>query len=377
MKILLIYNRYVFRGGEDTYVDSLEKLLKDNGHVVIPYYKDSSLIVSTLDKIKASIGLFWNSSVASEIDTLINTHKPDVAHIHNIYPLISPTIYYVLKRKGIRIVQTIHNYKFVCPKNSLFRNNKVCELCVNKVVSYPAIIFGCYHNSHFSSLIYSISFFLHHSLGAFYKIDKFIFPSLFTRDYYIKHAHIFPKKTVFLPHFVNNIPKSLSTNTSSSYFLFVGRLSEEKGIQNLLNIFSQLNNQRLVVIGDGALRQMLLKKHSQYKNIQFINHVDNHLVLSYMRKSLAIIVPSLWYEVLPMVILEAIMCNKPLYVRKTKNTSRMLFGIKGIVLYDDSSLVSLLRDVKNIKKIVNYDKIQTILSPDHHLHALLKIYSSK
>lgn len=377
MKILLIYNRYEFRGGEDTYVDGLTHLLKSRGHTVVPYFKDSRSIHSLWDKISSAIGLFWNFQTAKEVNRLIDKHKPDVAHIHNIYPLISPTIYYVCKKRGIRIVQTIHNYKFMCPKNSLFRNNKICELCIDKPFFYPSVIFACYHNSRFASFIYSLSFSLHRAFGAFNFIDMFIFPSSFTRDYYLKYAHVSLERTMLLPYFVSPDKSLMEKNKSLNYFLYIGRLSEEKGIDCLLHTFSTIPHQHLLVIGDGNLRSILIRKYSQYKNIVFKKYVDHSFVSSYIKNSLAVIVPSLWYEVLPMVILEAVRMQKCVYVpQHNPNLKRLKLSSSKVHTYSNlkNLIDQLKKDIYTPHNHTGVDQLIRQTSPNFHYKKLISIY---
>jgi len=268
MRILIIHNFYQYWGGEETYVISLKKLLEENGHQVYLYSKDSKSIKTIWDKIKTGIGLFYNPWVKKELEKIIKDFKPDVAHFHNVYPLIGATAYRVCKNYRIPIIQHIHNYRFMCPKGHLFRNGKICELCIHKNLPFWAIVYGCYHRSRLASLFFSLSFFIHKTIGTFNLIDKFIFPSEFTRDYYLKHLKINKQKTYLLPYFVD-IPKKIDTKSvkENNYFLFVGRLSEEKGIIELLNIFKDLPKHKILVIGDGPLREEV-EKYKRYKNIK-------------------------------------------------------------------------------------------------------------
>jgi len=374
MRILIIFNRYESRGGEDTYVDNLALLLKKRGHIVKTYIKDSRDISTLFEKIRAGFGLFWNFQTASELDSLIKKFKPHVAHFHNIYPLISPTSYYICHANKVRIVQTIHNYKFMCPKNSLFRNGKMCELCVNKSFFYPSIVYGCYHHSQLASLIYSLSFAFHRLIGAFNLINLYIFPSPFTKDYYVDHFDIPTQKTLVLPHFVQVGNKISTERRIGNYFLYVGRLSEEKGVEELLSVVSTTPQHSLVVVGGGPLLNSLRMKYSLYKNIQFVGELKHSLVAVYMRKSLAVIVPSKWYEVLPYVILEAISNKTPLLIYKTINMSRLYAKTRGISLYTDSSLKKLLTKHSLAKTATDYTKISKSLTPSVHINTLLQAY---
>lgn len=314
MKVLLIHNYYQFWGGEDTYVTSLQKLLTDNGHKVYLYTKDSKNIRTFWDKIRTALNLFWNPKMATELNKLILNVKPDVAHFNNVYPLIGATAYWICKKNKIKIVQTIHNYRFMCPKGILFRNGKICELCINKHIFSPAIRFGCYHKSRLASLFYSISFFFHKSMGIFSHIDTYLFPSQFTQRYYQQHFDISKSKSVYLPYFID-LKKTNSKIKRGSYQLFIGRLSEEKGIIDLLETYKKMPTKELKVIGTGPL-QKEVNQYKKYKNIKILGFMTKKKFLPILQKAKSLIVPSKWYEVSPIVILEAIATNTPIVTKK-------------------------------------------------------------
>jgi len=375
MKILIIHNFYQEWGGEDTYVTSFKKLLEENCHQVYLYSKDSKNIKTIWDKIKIGIGLFYNPWVKKELEKIIKDFKPDVAHFHNLYPLIGAVAYRVCKKYKIPIIQHVHNYRFMCPKGILFRNGKICELCLHKNFPFWAIVYGCYHRSRPASLFFSLSFFIHKTIGTFSLIDKFIFPSQFTRDYYLKHLKIDKQKTFFLPHFVE-VPKKINTRSikEKDYFLYVGRLSEERGIIELLNIFKDLPKYKLLVIGDGPLRGEV-EKYKRYKNIKIIGFLKREEIFKYIKKAKVLIIPSLWYEVLPFTFLEAVTSKITVFVPNLGSFSKIKGGnIIHYVSFDDlkkklkNSIINHKHEVKNnelekyfvrfhIKKILNIYKI--------------------
>ena len=383
MKILIVFNRYEYRGGEDTYVDNLIKLLKKNGHQVKTYIKDSQKIKTLTDKIRTGFGLFWNFQTARELGKIVAEFKPKVAHFHNIYPLISPTAYYVCKKGGAKIIQTIHNYKFVCPKNSLFRGGKICELCVTKSFAYPSIIYGCYHNSRLASLIYSLAFFFHSLIGTFSLINTDIFPSPFTQEYYLKYAHIPKNKTVVLPYFVVPSQETPQIASQQDSFLYVGRLSEEKGISQLLEAFRDLPKLKLKVIGNGPLKSSLEKNYAKFKNIILIAFIKQSEIFLQMKLARAVIVPSLWYEVQPNVILEAIASRCPIIIPKTKNFSSWIPKNADVLTYQMNEvnglkkaiLASKSKKIPQLRKGV-FSKMMSQFSPVSHYKNLMKIYEN-
>ena len=323
MKILLIHNFYQYWGGEDTYAISLKKLLEENGHAVYLYSKDSKNIKTAWDKIKAAIGLFYNPRVKKELTKIIKEFKPDVSHFHNLYSLIGATSYRVCKENKIPVIQHIHNYRFMCPKGILFRKGKICELCLHKKLPFYSIFFGCYHQSRLASLYFSLAFFYHHLIKTFDLIDKFIFPSEFTRDYYLKYLKIPKNKTHHLPYFVDIKKGNLKKVKKEDYFLFVGRLSEEKGIIQLLEIFKTLPEIDLIVIGDGPLRKEV-GQYIKYKNIKILGFLKRDQIYEYMRRSKTIIISSIWYEVLPIVYIEALVNGTGVICPRSDNFKKIV-----------------------------------------------------
>lgn len=375
MRILILFNRYVYRGGEDTYVANLISLLKAHRHSVRLFQKDSRNIKNMFDSLRVGLGLFWNMSTDKELSRVIETFKPDIAHFHNIYPLISPTAYWVCKKNNVPIVQTIHNYKFMCPKNSLYRNGSVCELCVGKIISWPSILYGCYHNSRLSSLVYSCAFFFHKCIGTFKHIDHYIFPTEFTKRYFVKNiAFVQSKKSIVLPSPTHLSPVPQSEKRKGSY-LYIGRLSEEKGVRELTSLFHR-NGKQLIVVGNGPLRDYLMTKYASDTNIRFIPHSAPTRIRILMESAQAVIVPSLWYEVLPLVVLEATALGKPIFLSGNKNL-RAIQNRGNIVYFKERDFKDLDMKIKIFEKQSQSPKLSSmpeIYSPTIHYAKLHELY---
>ncbi len=371
MKVLLVHNFYQFWGGEDTYVTSLEKLLKKNGHTVILYSKDSKNIKSIWDKVKTGFGLFWNPQVTKELHEIIQKERPDVAHFNNIYPLIGATAYRVCKKHNIKIVQTIHNYRFMCPKGSLFRDGKICELCVNRHFFSPAIRFGCYHGSRFATIFYSLAFLMHRQIVTFSFIDTFIFPSQFAQTYYEKYFGILKSKQEYLPYFVDL--KALKKKVKKKdWYLYVGRLSEEKGILQLLEVFKEVPKYTLKVIGGGPLEDKV-NMYKKYKNIHILGYMDRKRIIPYYQAAKALIIPSLRPETGPINMIEAKIYNTDILTfNNINNVNRPNFK-------NDINKINLILKMNELNKFTNskYGKNIDKYKPLYHLKQLLHIYSSQ
>ena len=270
----------------------------------------------------------------------------------------------------------------MCPKGILFRDGKICELCVKKSFPFYSILFGCYHSSRTASLFFSFAFFLHKTIGTFNLIDKFIFPSEFTRNYYLKNLDISKEKIEVIPYFVDVEEKKVKNVKKKDYFLFVGRLSEEKGIIQLLEVFKTLPKQKLIVIGDGPLRKEV-ERYKKYTNITIVGFLAKDKILPYVRKARVVIIPSLWYEVLPLVLLEALSQNTPILIPDNENFKLMVNDMKNsnrINYYRSSDRNDLKNEIiafsqtrieskgsKTIKQMFNY-------TTEKHYDTLLKLY---
>lgn len=314
MRILLLHNYYKLRAGEDNYFDSLVELLQKNGDQVILWTRKSSEINNWGKIIKAAINMFFNPGISRELEGVIKKYRPEIAYFHNIYPLITPGAYRIFRRHRIPVLQRVPHYKLICPKGTLFRNNKLCELCVNKRFKYPAVIHGCYHQSILSSLIFSLSFYYHDLIGSFNLVDGYIFQAKFVRDLFLSKTKIIPKEKAYIvPHFVPEY--KLIGQKKANYFIFAGRLSEEKGLLQLLEVFKTLPQIKLIVVGDGPLKKEV-KQYEKYSNIMLKGYKNRRETLVLMSKAIATIIPSTWYETGPFVLMESFSVGTPVIAPK-------------------------------------------------------------
>lgn len=383
MKILVIHNFAQEYNGEGAYVTSLIKLFRSYGHQVVLFIKDSkSLPTSLLQNISIAVNMFQSNKIRIELNKVISDAKPDVAHIHNIYPLITPVIYLLLKQKGIPIVQTVHNYRPVCSKGILFKNGKICELCINKKFTYPSIYYGCFHHSRSASLMYSLSDLYQKAQKRYSPIDFFVFISKFSKSYITNNNIRNVSSSAIIPNFIRSKNKKVLKNFGK-YFLFIGRLSEEKGILQLLEIFVTNPAVRLIVIGDGPLREKVevLRK---FKNIEFIGFMPHEKINAYLQNALCTIIPSLFYETGPLVLIESYASGTPVivprfgsFIQQVQNGGTGLFyrqndfnDLKEKILYAWENKDKMMQMGISARK--EYERNYT---PEKHYKALMKVYN--
>ncbi|KKS98454.1 MAG: group 1 glycosyl transferase [Candidatus Gottesmanbacteria bacterium GW2011_GWA2_43_14] len=383
MNILLIHNFYKYPGGEDMYVLSLQKLLLNKGHNVYLLRRDNRDIGKKISYSSAAKSMFGKDNVYRELIHIIHKFKPDVVHVNNVYPLISEVIYSILNKYKIPTVRTFHNYRSLCAKSILFRNGKICELCPRKNLQWPSIIHSCYQNSLIASsmLMASRQYF---RLKKKIQVKANIFLSKFSFYYHqtFLNNELAQSVNYVFPTFVNRLESKKII--PSNYFFYAGRLSEEKGILDLLSIFSSTDmKQKLFVAGDGPLKQKI-SFFKKFKNISLLGNIPNAIVNQYMQKAICIIIPSKWYEVLPLTLLESFSNSTPVIVPNLGSFEDIVKDGKTGFFYDNESTNSLKSLINTVNKYPNKLKamkkeckieFEKKYSAEIHYSNLIKVYS--
>lgn len=373
-----MHNYYRDRGGEDEYVDSLAQLLKKEGHTIIRYTKHSSSINQNFfKKITIALGLLYSKKTATELTAIIRTHKPDIAHFHNVFPLITPTAYYICEKERVPIAQTVHNYRYMCVNGTLFHRGQICTDCLRSRNLLSCVYDACYQNSRFATLFFALVLTLHrkHILNT---ISRIIFPTSFSQTVYSAYFKNLKSKSEVIYHGVS-IPKIMSKKTRTvekPYFLYVGRLSPEKGIIELINALTTKPTINLVVAGTGPLSPML-KKYRQHTNIQYKGYCTRKTTLRLIAHAQAVVIPSLWYEVLPLVYIESLALNTPVI---TPNTGTFSFfqGKSRDHTYSFGNIADLVRKMEAFTRTsdISYTRniYENYFTPARHSAKLIECY---
>jgi glycosyltransferase involved in cell wall biosynthesis len=251
----MVHNAYKELGGEDLFFERESHALEESGHTVHRYLEDNSAITPAT-RILAGFSAIWSQRSYRRIRRLIRETRCDVVHCHNTFPLVSPSVYYAAKSAGVPVVQTLHNYRLLCPGALLFRDRNVREECIGSAVAWRAVARGCYRQSRLSSASVAAMLAVHRALGTWDKmIDLYIADSSFCRDKYVQ-AGFAPERIAVKPGFV--YPDPGPRDHRGGYCLFVGRLSEEKGIDVLFRAWRKLGPSiPLKVVGDGPLSPLV------------------------------------------------------------------------------------------------------------------------
>ncbi|OAI04482.1 glycosyltransferase [Methylomonas methanica] len=329
MKILSVHNHYQHAGGEDSVVAAELKLLVDQGHEVMLWSVDNKdLPLSLMGKFKTALATNYSVTGREKVRDLLRSFKPDVVHVHNFFPQLSPSIYDACIDEGIPVVQTLHNYRLICPGALLMRDGGICEQCV--VGSpYQAVLYSCYRGSKLGSLVVAHMVDKHRKQGTWqHKVDRFVALTNFAREKFIEAG--FPADKISIkPNFVAESKAVIREVQGPSYALFVGRLSLEKGINTLIESWRLLNGAvPLKIAGSGELANQLSGINSvEYLGFQSAEDVD-----ALMRQAKFLVMPSEWYEGFPMVLVEAFSRGLPVLASRLGGMAEIIEdGVTGLL----------------------------------------------
>lgn len=270
MRILQIHNHYLQAGGEDTVFESEVTLLRRYGHQVAAYVESNERIAS-LSPASAAAQTIWSWDTYRKLSDLIKTEKPDVAHFHNTFPLISPSAYYACRDAGVPVAQWLHNPRLACPAATFHRDGKICTECLGKALPYPGILYGCYHGSMLQTSVIAAMLTIHRLIGTWKNmVNRYVVATSFYRDLFIR-AGLPEEKIVYKPHFVEPSIRYDDARGEGNYALFVGRLAPEKGVRTLLAAW-QKTNIPLKIRGSGQLEGEVRRSIDQSRsgNIEII-----------------------------------------------------------------------------------------------------------
>lgn len=316
-----MHNHYRIRAGEDFVFAEEGTLLREHGHQVVDFTTDSASIETEQlrDRVSLAVNTVWSQATRTRLGRTISEFCPDVAHVTNTFPLISPSVYYECARQRVPVVQSLHNYRFLCPAATMLLHDKPCELCIDKGL-LSSVQHRCYRDSAAQTAVVASMLAIHRMLGTYAtKVAAYVVLTEFARALFARGG--LPEERLFVkPNFLNEDPGHKIEPGRD--VLFVGRLSEEKGLMTLVDAWRRLNRpETLHIIGDGPLRHEL--ERSAPPRVHFWGARDHDTVIEKMKESAVLVFPSQWYEGFPMVLLEAFATGTPALVSNLGGQNEM------------------------------------------------------
>lgn len=302
LRVLVAHNSYQMRGGEDSVVDAEVALLRSHGHAVTEYRRHNDEL-QDMRTLSAALDTLWSRKTGRDLDAQFASTRPDVIHVHNTFPLISPSLYWAAHRHGIPVVQTLHNFRLLCPQAMFLRDGKVCEDCLGKL-PWRGVKHACYRDSRAQSVALGGMLVMHRMLGTWTnKVARYIALNEFCRSKFIEGG--MPADRISIkPNFVDFAPP---VSAERSGFLYVGRLSPEKGIATLASAASQSPGISLKIAGQGPDEHLL----EGIKGVDRLGAITLEQVRDLMSNAIALVLPSIQYEGFPRTLVEAYGCGLP------------------------------------------------------------------
>ena len=339
-KILIIHNRYLQYGGEDSVVASEIDLLKSHGHEVRIYTRDNQE-VGQMGKLGLFISSVWSRKTQYDLLQLISEFGPDIIHVHNTLPLISPVVYWVASEMKVPIVQTIHNFRLACLQAMFLRDGEVCEDCLGKI-PWRGVMHKCYRDSFSASLVSAISLQVHRAIGTYRnKVGGYIALNNFCRNKLVEMG--LTEDRIFIkPNFVSMSATGKTASGITGNPLFVGRLSKDKGVEILAGAMKVFPEVMFDVVGVGPDAHVF----NGLTNVILKGNLPLDEVYALMRAAPFLIMPSIWYENMPRTLVESYGCGTPVIASRIGALAELVENEKSGLLFAPGSCDDLCRAVK-------------------------------
>lgn len=405
-KILQINKFHFIKGGSERHVFDLSKKLKEAGHIVIHFSMEDSRNVVNADtskkyfiknidfkfSIKNIVKLFYNYDAVKKIKKIIKEEKPDIVHLHNFAHHFSPVILSVIKKHHIPMVQTLHDYKLICPNYKLFSQGETCMRCKGGKY-YNCTIRKCMKDSYLKSLLATVEAYYTKFFKFYSKIDFFIAPSEYMKDRILEFGYPESKvRTIYNFIDVENKKNKkfgngeINTKDEENFIFYFGRLSDEKGVCFLIEALQKVKNEKLKlkIAGNGPSLEKLRKKVEKLKlgeRVEFLGFLDKKEVNSYIDKAKAMVMPSIWPENMPYSLLEAMARAKIVIASRVGGMPELIDGESGMT-FKSEDLDDLVKKIEDLD-FIDREKMQRKarervmqLSSNNYLDKLEEIYYS-
>ncbi|WP_291739398.1 MULTISPECIES: glycosyltransferase family 4 protein [unclassified Limnobacter] len=387
LRILVAHNFYGSSApsGENQVFLAEVAMLRSRGHEVLEFTRHSDEIrqKGALGTVIGGFSTPWNPSMVRQLNSVLKQYKPDIMHVHNTFPLLSPSIFHANGCKAAKVL-TLHNYRLLCASGIPMRQGKTCTVCLDNQSSFPALQYGCYRNSRLATAPLALNIGLHRMLGTWQNnVDAFITLSNFQREL-MARSGLPIQKLHIKPNFYPGMPSVIPWSERDDFIVFVGRLSAEKGITSLLDAWRKWGTSapELRIVGDGELRSKL-EALAFGLPVKFFGQLDSAEAQSLIAKSKLLVLPSECFEGFPMVVREAFAFGTPVAVSDLGPLPSIVTNNVNGVLFEPANSDSLLQSVQSawhseslLKKLGQFarQEFESKFTEDANYATLMEIY---
>lgn len=344
-RILQVHTRYRHAGGEDQVVESERALLKGAGIEVDQVVFDNADIHesrSPIGDLRLAASAIWSVGARERVARAIARARPSVVHVHNTFAAASPSVYFAAGRAGIPVVQTLHNYRLVCPVATAFRDGHACTDCVGRAIAWPGVYHACVRGSRAQSAVVASMLAMHRALGTYQRrIDAYVALTSFQKGVMVAGG-LPEERIIVIPNFLD--PDPGHTDDARDGVVYVGRLSIEKGIETLVRAAAREPGV-VRVAGDGPLTSSV-EKAAASGDLIALGRLGHSGVVRHLRTAVALVLPSVWFEGFPMAVLEAFATGTPVIASRIGSLAEIIEdGVTGLLVdpADDEALASSIR----------------------------------
>jgi glycosyltransferase involved in cell wall biosynthesis len=346
MKIIVAHNFYQQAGGEDQVFEAEIALLKRFGHEVHPFIRRNDQ-VEAMGKLRVLAATVWNRESYRAMREMVEQTGATIVHFHNTLPLISPAAYQGAHDGGAAVVQTLHNFRLICPNALLFREGSPCEKCVGKLIAWPGVAHKCYRGSASASAAVAAMTAVHRAIGTYdNRVDAYVALSPSSRKKFIDGG--LPADRILLkPNFVDPDPGRGPSN--GGYASFVGRLSLEKGLETLIDAWDRLGVvMPLKIVGDGPLAPLVKAAVERHPNIEWLGRRNLDEVYNVIGNAAVHVFPSRCYETFGRVAVEAFAKGVPVIASRHGSMADLVDHGRTGFLFDPGNGAELAEQIKHM-----------------------------
>ena len=379
--ILIVHNRYLLPGGEDTVVENEKRLLEENGHKVFTYIRSNKL--PWFRKALLPLTMFFDPFTFFAVRKIIRQKGIDIVHVHNTAHVIFPSVYYAARSRRVPVVQTIHNYRLSCPAGSFYRNGKICDVCTDNKLT-RAIRHGCYRGSKLQTLAVVLNMKLHRAAGI-YRDLNYITLSQFGKGILLRSAQVLPDHVFIKPNFTYASGDHPTVRDKQEpYYLFSGRLEEIKGVRLVAEAFRQMPGKRLKIAGDGPLMDEIrsMIRDNTVNNIELLGWVPHDEFRRLLRDSLALIICPQCQEPFSMLTIEAFAEHTPVIGGNIGNIPNLVKDKTNGILFQYDSAAGLMEAIGKFEACDRKELAENAFknweerySPEENYRELARIYN--